>query len=540
MATATATVTSREDIKVDTELVVEHIKLLKKVFQDALNENPTICRNEHDYPPSAALERLLCEVLEHDIPSYVEPGCKPSGLLEATIQQIQKHFPERKVAAGQLANWVFLTVVHERLDLWSNVRLRRLMGTHYYRLKGDHPEHEHLLDDDIKRTLGRYNVLGGMDAPKRLIDYVVPYDWGRHVITVVPPLNTDLTGSDPDGHTIWLTTSERRAIYFSKGAVPMPLPKLGPKKFVVKPTDNGMGYGVFATQNLKRGETFHVERPFLVFPGKYMAFFGGGIPESAAKEITAREIMQAQLDHVERFLTVSFATCMTKEDRAEFRTLTNSYKDGSGPLGGIVRTNGIVLDFGEANNDFGGWYAAVGRVGSRFNHSCVPDVAVDFDPTTFAMQYTAVRDIEAGSQIFHCYTQPYETKAQRAQSLQEYGIYNCSCPTCLRHRPYSDRLRPALPKLINGWFDQANNVWVHDPNLKVDVLKPVLEIKRWMDEHGMDIEACGYHTILGVMMIAYLRLGMEKEAAECQAGIKLRYRGNRELMDWFWEAESLD
>src|SRR5690606_22646021 len=103
-------------------------------------------------------------------------------------------------------------------------------------------------------------------------------------------------------------------------------------------------------------------------------------------------------------------------------SLANSHKeDGSGPILGIIRTNslGIMFRDSEADNEFGTGYAAIPRIGSRFNHrlvplfylsqfvveiyrgsfSCTPDVHAEFLPKAFAFQYTAVRDTKAGSEI---------------------------------------------------------------------------------------------------------------------------------------------
>ena len=63
---------------------------------------------------------------------------------------------------------------------------------------------------------------------------------------------------------------------------------------------------------------------------------------------------------------------MTNENREAFMALANSYtEDGSGPILGIVRTNGYqvpgLYDSGD-EDDNAGAYTAVLKVMSRINH----------------------------------------------------------------------------------------------------------------------------------------------------------------------------
>ena len=75
----------------------------------------------------------------------------------------------------------------------------------------------------------------------------------------------------------------------------------------------------------------------------------------------------------EQKLGTALDRLMMPEAKEEFMSLANSHKhDGSGPILGVIRTNGFRISFNQAlpglNEDFGLGYSAVGIIASRFNH----------------------------------------------------------------------------------------------------------------------------------------------------------------------------
>ncbi|KAJ2923994.1 hypothetical protein H1R20_g13105, partial [Candolleomyces eurysporus] len=357
------------------------------------------------------------------------------------------------------------------------------------------------------------------------------------IMTSIPPIYDGLK-DNPDGHTAWFTSAYSKARYLKAGSSaneswPKPVPKI-PSKIIIRKTDDGMGLGVFATRDIKRFEPVLVERPFMVYPR--------APPIPAPSEKAKRELSKDQLNQIlnmqaEKMYAAVTKNSMTDTARKEFMKLANSHRhDGSGPTFGIVRTNGFHIGFGDKvpglDDDFSGLgYAGIARIGSRFNHSCISDVDVRFDPASFTMRFTATRDIKAGSQIFTSYTSINKTKAERQVELEPYGI-QCTCRACINATPQSDKLRKVCKTMIANWKKQCTEVWVKDPNLKESVLKPILETKRRMEEEGLDDAQTDYYSLYEIMLRVYKRVGNEKKAKEIAGKMVQNTAGLLSVLDW--------
>ncbi|RXW13218.1 hypothetical protein EST38_g12633 [Candolleomyces aberdarensis] len=356
------------------------------------------------------------------------------------------------------------------------------------------------------------------------------------IATYVPLCPLDNSKRHPDGHTIWATTPATKAKYYSNQGWPKPLPKI-PNKIVVKPTDDGTGMGVFATRDIKRFEPILVERPYLVYPRRSA---GGTLSDKAFEELSDNQIGQLMVKNSEPYFRYLVDQQMTSKERRDFMSLANSHmNDGSGPVFGIVRTNGFGIEFGEglpgADRDFWtgelGGYGAVTKIGSRFNHSCIPDVAHGFDASTFTMRFTALRDIKKGSQIFTGYTSPSATKAERQKALAPYG-FECTCRACVNATPQTDKLRKVSLALTQRWRSQAIKVWSKDPNLTEKVLIPVLETKRRMEEEGLDMKDAGYFTFPEILHRVYQKVGNRAKMEEAGGEVMRTAKGLIQVEEW--------
>ncbi|RXW17136.1 hypothetical protein EST38_g8724 [Candolleomyces aberdarensis] len=328
------------------------------------------------------------------------------------------------------------------------------------------------------------------------------------IATSVPGAPVEEEFADPDGHCVWMTNAATKAKYFANKDWPKPLPKI-PTKIVVRPTDDGCGMGVFATRDIKRFEPVLIERPYMVYPRQNILT---QLSPKALEELSENQIAQISLNHAEQFFQLMVEQQMTAEAREGYMSLANSHKnDGSGPVFGIVRTNGFGIEFGEVlpglDEDYKTGYAAVARIGSRFNHSCIPDVsAPGFDPVTFTLRFTALRDIKAGSQIHVAYTSITDSKADRQKALAPYD-FECACRACVNATPQSDKLRQVSYSLTQTWRSQAINIWSKDLKLTEKVLIPVLETKKRMEEEGLDVEEAGYFTFSEILHRVYKQVG---------------------------------
>jgi hypothetical protein len=190
------------------------------------------------------------------------------------------------------------------------------------------------------------------------------------IATCIPPVPLEDEPRHPDGHSIWWTKLASKRRYVANTTWPKPVPKFT-VKFVVKETEDGTGMGVFATQDIKRFDPILVERPYLVVPAA-IGVLGEASPASY-KKLTPGQARQLEMKIAEQNLGPALDTFMTPELKEEFMSLANSHKhDGSGPILGIIRTNGFRVVFHQAlpgvDQDFGLPYTAVGKIASRFNH----------------------------------------------------------------------------------------------------------------------------------------------------------------------------
>lgn len=62
------------------------------------------------------------------------------------------------------------------------------------------------------------------------------------------------------------------------------------------------------------------------------------------------------------------------------------------------------------------------------NHSCAPNCSVKNVEDSRAV-LVALRDIQAGEELFHSYIENEDTLEERQEELREYGFI-CDCPKC--------------------------------------------------------------------------------------------------------------
>ena len=176
---------------------------------------------------------------------------------------------------------------------------------------------------------------------------------------------------DPDGYSEWIVFGPTKAKVINTPGFPQPVPK--PKAsddiqpaYVIKPVPD-MGLGVFATRDIKMDELIFAERPLLVVPrGSF------GVSKQVLDQYDAKTQMAIAMMEWEKTIKISVDR-MEPEDRKAFMELANSHKeDGSGPILGIIRTNGFkvgeIFDGPKIRPDLNNSYSGVIKIGSRINH----------------------------------------------------------------------------------------------------------------------------------------------------------------------------
>ncbi|TFK28251.1 hypothetical protein FA15DRAFT_716641 [Coprinopsis marcescibilis] len=205
---------------------------------------------------------------------------------------------------------------------------------------------------------------------------------------------------------------------------PLPVPRFTVPKHVVKETDDSKGLGVYAIVDIAPGELIYAERPFMVLSQNTFYCNPPGL-----EAMTKEQVQAYAINALEQSLEKLVQKHMFEEDRKEFMKLANSHKeDGSGPLTGIVRTNQIGVSM-DTKIGYEG-EKAVARVGSRVNHSCVPNIGIGFHGPSFSVLLLSKRFIKAGEQLFISYCATNIPTPQRQAALKPYGI-QCDCRACV-------------------------------------------------------------------------------------------------------------
>ena len=181
--------------------------------------------------------------------------------------------------------------------------------------------------------------------------------------------------SPPDGHTIWLAYKPtlERILGSSPVFKPIPKPKYSKAPFAVKASAN-KGLGLFATRNIGAGELLFSERPLLVVPSSNA---GIAVTHYArVKDLDVEDQLKFGVEEWETHLQRA-VNAMLPENKEEFMKLANQHtQDGSGPIFGIVRTNGYGIgpefyDGDKVLPNQTNTYSAIAKLGSRINHRSV-------------------------------------------------------------------------------------------------------------------------------------------------------------------------
>ncbi|THV07611.1 SET domain-containing protein [Dendrothele bispora CBS 962.96] len=273
------------------------------------------------------------------------------------------------------------------------------------------------------------------------------------IISRQPSTEPDATVSQyPDGWAECLITGRAKRAIVSFPGFPEALPHSDPtrpKPYELRESP-GKGMGMFATRDIEYGELILAERPLLVVPAAFTMI-------TVPLHFTEAQRHQAVLNQTEQMLE-KIVDRMPEETKQAYQQLYNCHKeDGSGPLFGIVRTNGLALsDYYEPSSpglpENARYYTGVCNTLSRINHSCCPNSNRDWDSPTFSFFLRSARSIKKDEEITICYNGDIlDPTASRQRQLASYG-FRCSCQRCLnstvsdkRAKKIKEYTRPQLP-----------------------------------------------------------------------------------------------
>ncbi|PPQ64212.1 hypothetical protein CVT24_008630 [Panaeolus cyanescens] len=307
--------------------------------------------------------------------------------------------------------------------------------------------------------------------PASIPNNVVP---PRIIAVNVPPREKGAPKvKDPDGNCVWFTFIPTKEKLFSVPNFPEKVPTpLQTNGVAIQPAGH-MGLGLFATKTFERGDLIFAERPILVVPEQISLLCG----EKLARMDPSRD-RALMLKDVENVLRHGVDVLMDDDEKKELLSMNNSHlKDGSGPITGIIWTNGF-----QDSMDID--YAMIGRYSSKINHSCVDNVEQDFDELSFCMKFFATRKINAGEQLFYSYCEQLKSSTERKIALQPYDLV-CQCIACVNATHASDTLRKHVVTLVKHLQDRGEELQAQG-DLSEDALKPFLSLKERMEKDGLD------------------------------------------------------
>ncbi|KAJ7596254.1 hypothetical protein C8J56DRAFT_1043355 [Mycena floridula] len=238
--------------------------------------------------------------------------------------------------------------------------------------------------------------------------------------------------SSPDGWAeCYISGYVKRKLLETPG-YPAPIPHL-PTKPVHRLTETpSRGLTMFATrflitwsmlaaEKLRAGDIILCERPIIVFPA------------AKAEQIifpdhfTEVQRHQAFLYEQEMRLEMLFARVPSWNQKA-YKELFNSHtQDGSGPLLGILRTNGFQIGLQDKAQGLRGAYSGVFDQLSRLNHSCMPNVERHWDTRSFCMFIRASHDIQKGEELTIAYCPLPQSAAEQIvlnlPRIEEFALW---------------------------------------------------------------------------------------------------------------------
>lgn len=156
------------------------------------------------------------------------------------------------------------------------------------------------------------------------------------LVTTQPPQRPGTTLKEfPDGWAECIITAKMKARILSTPGYPQPV-KPPPKTRYCISKSPKRDLGVFATESIEPGALIISERPLL------LAMVSCPVLGELSKSATHEQFVAASLHSAEKFLEQAVSR-MAPERQKAYRELHNSHlHDGSGPLLGVMRTNGLM------------------------------------------------------------------------------------------------------------------------------------------------------------------------------------------------------
>ncbi|KAK0433555.1 hypothetical protein EV421DRAFT_2063169 [Armillaria borealis] len=378
------------------------------------------------------------------------------------------------------------------------------------------------IDEDVPFIRFSYGVVEDKALPEGYVEAKIKFvetdpnktwdkeDFDKMLYTSQPPINSDTTLADfPGGWTECIISAPLKNTILATPGYPLYIKQPDTPAHRISESP-GKGLGMFATRKIAVGALILAERALMISPGG-----ARGVTPDLLREYPGEQAKQVLLFEWERQLDLAFKR-MPKEHQTAFMALHNSHtQDGSGPLMGVIRTNGYGLAglHDEARPGPGGAYSGVFNELSRLNHSCRPNTYRTFDMASFAMEIRAARDIEEGEELTTYYSDLLVPTATRQQQLEPYGV-RCDCISCSNPGVSDARRREIVKKCQGDILADRFQRWTTNPSLSDDyALREGERLLKLVEDEGLEVEMC-YSELLSHLVMVHSALGNREEISQ--------------------------
>lgn len=197
------------------------------------------------------------------------------------------------------------------------------------------------------------------------------------------------------------------------------------------------GFGVVATEPIKRGELLLEEAPLLVFQNQSFDVLFGDLQDILVDE--------KSFDKWDHSLKETLQSRCNEEVFSKFWDLADTCCENEKTALGIARTNGIGL-----SADSAGLFLPL----SRFNHSCRPNVHNSWQEDKQVQVLRSNCDIDPGQELSISYLSFLSLCAPANERLGEISDrfgFDCACDACSGATKGSDWRRERLSQLCDAF-----------------------------------------------------------------------------------------
>ncbi|KAK0707160.1 hypothetical protein B0T21DRAFT_341295 [Apiosordaria backusii] len=269
-----------------------------------------------------------------------------------------------------------------------------------------------------------------------------------------------------------------------RGGVPFKPTHYPKNPFKVEKLPN-KGYGVVATEHIKKGTVLMVQLPVML-----------QLLESAEQndKWETRDVLK---------LLQRAGNQLPKEQQREVMGLA---AQGKGyVVDDIMKTNTFDVTVGVLEGSTGqmGWGSHSGLYPeiARINHACKPNCFTRYSPSTLIMEIVAYRDISPGEELSISYAPLNILSTDRSELLKWWG-FTCTCALCQNPTAIkkSDKQRNRIQALLEE-FDTPSKL----------TEEKISEIEELVREEGMEGQMGDLYNIIGNV---YAQRGELKKAKE--------------------------